>query len=641
MSRRYASVIALSALVLAAMSVADVYGEHIAFAQAPADDGWDDEGDDDWGDDEEAEPKPSEPAPAKPDEKKDEKKDDDGWDEEGDSQPQPAQPTEPAPAQPDEGGDDDWGDDEAEPKPSEPAPAQPDEGGDDGWGDDEAAEPTPSEPTPAEPDETGGDDWGDDEPTSPAPKPSGDSGGDDWGDEQDAAPAEAKPTDAGGDDWGDEGAEGGETPAEAVPAPAPPPPPPEPEFPPMPTPPPGLNAGAKLAFTAGALIDRGEFSAAEAKASLASVTPGGEVEGQIQLARLRLRQGRMREAVQAARAAVGAGEQNASARLILLRLMATQGDSVDAEVTSIERLTQRFPDDLGLAIALGESQLIAKQNAAAMKTARAVLKRAETSVTAMKILARAYYATGNDSTAQSILERAVGIEEDAEACHLMSQVFLKRKNVVQARIWLDRAIAANPFYIEALNNLGVAFIQMRDFNAALGVLPTVTKIAPGFGPAWLNLGIAQRGVKRFVDAEKSWKEVLKVDPRMSDAWFNLGVLYLENEMPGLAKEARMNQAIDAFNRYRHGARMRGEVDKSIDTYIAEAKRLIDQEKKAKEKALKKPSSGDDDWGDDSGGGGDDDWGDDSGGGGDDDWGDDSGGGGDDDWGDDSGGDDDW
>jgi hypothetical protein len=84
--------------------------------------------------------------------------------------------------------------------------------------------------------------------------------------------------------------------------------------------------------------------------------------------------------------------------------------------------------------------------------------------------------------------------------------------------------------------------------------------------------------------------------------------------------------------------MSGQADKSIDTYIKEAKRLIAQEKKAKEDALKKPEpSGDDEWGDDdSGGGGDDDWGDDDGGGS---GSDDSGG--DDDWGDDGGGDDDW
>ena len=519
-----------------------------------------------------------------------------------------------------------------------------DDEGDDGWGDEDAQpeeQPKPEKPKP-KPDEGGADDgWGDEEqPPAEQPKPDEAGGGDDdWGDEEQPPAEQPKPDEAGGDgdDWGDEEAAGQ---AETTPEPAPPEPEPEPEpeLPPMPTPPEGLTGGAKMAFTAGALIDRGEFTAAEAKASLAAVTAGGEVEGQIQMARLRLRQGRLREALQAARQAVSQGPESAPARLFLIRLMSAQGESVREQVTAIERLTQKFPDDLGMAVALGESQLATKQNAAAMRTARSVLKRAETSVTAMKLLARAYYGNGNDATAESILERAVGIEEDAEACHLMSQIFLKRNNVVQARVWLDRAIAADPLYVEALNNLGVAYIKMRDFPAALRILPLVTRLAPGFGAAWLNLGIAQRGVKRFVDAEKSWKEVLKVEPRMSDAWFNLGVLYLENEMPGLQKEPRLNQSIDAFNRYRHGARMRGDVDKSIDTYIAEAKRLIDQEKKAKEKALKKPTKGDDDdWGDDDGGGGDDDdWGDDEGGG-------DAGGdaGGDDDWGDDDGGDDDW
>ncbi|MGB0590023.1 MAG: tetratricopeptide repeat protein [Myxococcota bacterium] len=585
MTRHLPSSIFMSLFMLSGVAAFTLVTAPAASAQAPDDDGWDDEEGDDWGDEGEAKPakpEPEKPAPPKPEEEGEE---DDGWGDDDGAEPAPA---EPAPA---------------EPAPAEPAPAD-DSADEDGWGDEEPAEAKPPQPASTD------DDWGEEEPDAPT-----DSG---------AAPAEPAPAAA----------------PEPEPEPEPTPePPPEPEFPPMPSPPADLTPGAKLAFTAGALIDRGEFTAAEAKASLATVTPGGEVEGLIQMARLRLRQGRLREAIQSARSAVGQSEQSAPARLILLRLLASQGESVDDQVTAIERLTQRFPDDLGLAIVLAEAQLIAKQNAAAMKTARAILKRAETSVTAMKLLARAYYAAGNDATTESILERAVGIEEDAEACHLMSQVYLKRENVVQARIWLDRAIAVNPFYIEALNNLGVTFIQMRDFPAALTVLPRLTRMAPGFGAAWLNLGIAQRGAKRFTDAEQSWKEVLKVEPRMSDAWFNLGVLYLENDIPGLTKEVRLNQSIDAFNRYRHGARMRGQADKSIDTYIKEAKRLIAQEKKAKEDALKKPDSGgDDDWGDD----GDDSGGGDSGGG-DDDWGDDDGGdsGGDDDWGDDSGGDDDW
>lgn len=469
---------------------------------------------------------------------------------------------------------------------------------DDGWGNEQPApaeEPAPTQPTPA--DEPADDGWGTPAPAA-APKPSP-------GDEAPAAAPEPSP--------------GDEAPAsdpEPTPEPAAAPPPPKPQ--PLPTPPPGLAPGAKLAFTAGALIDRGQFSAAEAKASLATITPGGAAPGQMQLARLRLRQGRVREALQAARDALNRDEVYSPARLLLIRLMLAQGERVEPQISIVERLTQRFPDDLGLAVALGETQLAAKRHAAAMRTARSVLKRAETSVTAMKLLARAYFAVGNDSTTESILNTAVGLEEDAEACHLMAQVFLKRNNLVQARIWIDRSLKANPSYVEALNNLGVVFIKMRDFPAALEILPRVTQLAPGFGAAWLNLGIAQRGGKRFTAAETSWKEVLRVAPRMSEAWFNLGILYLENDMPGLALDVRLSQAVDAFNRYRHGARVQGTLDRSVDAHIAEAVRLIDQEKKRKQKALKKPQAKEDDWGDNGGDEGGDE-GDDEGGGGDDDW----------------------
>ena len=55
-------------------------------------------------------------------------------------------------------------------------------------------------------------------------------------------------------------------------------------------------------------------------------------------------------------------------------------------------MEQPLNDEHFMRLALAEAQLVSRRPTEAMNTARGVLKRAETSVTAMKLLARAYLA---------------------------------------------------------------------------------------------------------------------------------------------------------------------------------------------------------------------------------------------------------
>ena len=265
----------------------------------------------------------------------------------------------------------------------------------------------------------------------------------------------------------------------------------------------------------------------------------------------------------------------------------------------LTNLSKQHPDDLGYQLALAEAQLGARRNQEAMKSARGVLKRAETSVAAMKLLARAYMATGNEATAGSILDRVLELGPDAEAFNLMAQVALSQGQTVKARTWLDKAVGEDPNYIEALNNLGYVYLEVRNFEAARATLDKVTRLAPGFATAWLNLGSAHRGEGRFDQAELAWKRTLQVDPDYSDAWYNLGVLYLENPLPGRDKEALLVESVTALNKYKQGAhKMPGGQDARVDKYLGEAKILIEQEKQRKLEELKQPEDEDDGMGDD-------------------------------------------
>ncbi len=390
-------------------------------------------------------------------------------------------------------------------------------------------------------------------------------------------------------------APGGEAPPPA-PAPAPAAPPPAPST--STSPPPGMSPGQATAWDAGRLARQGQLAAAEAKASLAITMPDGKAAGQTQLALIRLRQGRAAEAESAAKLAADAEPTYAPGQLVLVRILALRGKAVQ-RISALERLTAQNPDKLGLRIALAEAQLSDRRTSDAMATARSVLKKAETSVTSMKILARAYLAAGNDATAESILERAVELRNDAEAYNLLGRISLERKALVKARGRLEKAVQADPNYVEALNNLGVAYCGVRSFAAGLDVLNKALMRAPAFAAAWLNIGIAHRGLGAFDKAEKSWLKAIELDPGLADAQFNLGVLYLENPLPGREREAQLKLSVDAFNAYKK-ASSAADRDPKVDKFIGEAQLLAAQEKQRKEDELKQPDPEDeeDEFGDD-------------------------------------------
>ncbi|MEC9073268.1 MAG: tetratricopeptide repeat protein, partial [Myxococcota bacterium] len=414
--------------------------------------------------------------------------------------------------------DDDWGDEdeeeEAAPAPAPaPTPAPEEEGDEDG--DEEAAEevapapaeestPTPSEDADEEGDEsTGGESQGEEPGDAPAEEATpgaedaeeGSSDEDDFDDEDDD---EDEDDDDDDDDEEEEAEE---------------------EEPPPPPPPPGLSEGQVYVWEAKALVDRGEFAGAEAKASLATTTPDGATGGLVQLARIRLRQGQMAEALDAVQRALDKEPASIPARMLLLRLGAA-GVDIGDPVDPIQRQLQQNKKDLGLAIALAEAQLVDRRPTEAMRTARGVLKRAETSVTAMKLLARSYLAMDNGPTADSILEKALELEKDPEVLFLRGHIALQRGDLSLAVKWFDAAINENPHYVEALNNASVLYLKVENYKAAHKTMKKVVRYAPAFASAWLNLGTAQRGVGKFEDAEKSWMKALELDPDKAVARFN-------------------------------------------------------------------------------------------------------------------------
>ena len=350
-------------------------------------------------------------------------------------------------------------------------------------------------------------------------------------------------------------------------------------------PPPGLTRAEKLAWDAGLLIDEGQLAAAEVKATLALKVDQDSPAGRVQLARVFTRQGKWEAAERQAVEALEVDGQHMQAHYLAYRATMALGRS-DEAISRIEQAVRAKPELLGLKLVYGEALLDAKRHAKAMRVAREVLKKAETSVGAMKVLARAYIAMGKPTAAKAILERAIELNKDPESHNLVAEIFLAQERIISAKNFLEEAVRRAPGYVEALNNLGVVYIKVRDFSAAQELLQRATSFAPAFWQAHLNLGSAQRGTKNFIQAETSWKHVLSLRRSTAAAWYNLGILYLENPMPGRDREKQLAAAIVAFNTYKKTRGPAAKPDPTTDKYIGEARLLLVQERQRKQEELK-------------------------------------------------------
>ncbi len=341
---------------------------------------------------------------------------------------------------------------------------------------------------------------------------------------------------------------------------------------------------AEMAAEAQEMVDRGDLGGAESKLKLALEIDRASCPANVVSGTLKLIRNDLPGAAQAANICLGADKKNPAALILLVRVQTAQG-TIDTALPKYAEVANTHRQDVGAQLAYGEALQAAKKYDDAIAAATRVLKLQETSVPAMKLLARAYIGLDRRVTAESILFRALELDRDPEALPLLAGIRTADANVIEARIFLEEAVQKLPGYVEALNSLGATYIAVRNFDSAIETLQRALAMAPSFADAWINLGGAQRGAGYFDQAEVAWKKALALDSRMADAWFNLGILYLENPNAKRDRLQQLNDAVSGFNAYKRiGGR-----DPAVDKYLEEAATLIKQETENRQNQLKTPT----------------------------------------------------
>jgi Tfp pilus assembly protein PilF len=108
-----------------------------------------------------------------------------------------------------------------------------------------------------------------------------------------------------------------------------------------------------------------------------------------------------------------------------------------------------------------------------------------------------------------------------------------------ARAAYERVLALAPGDVDALNNLGVLFTSLRQFDRAETVLRRAVSIAPSYSGAWANLGTVLRERGRSDDAIAAFQHALSLDARHAGARVGLAQQYI---VIGALAQARQHLA---------------------------------------------------------------------------------------------------
>jgi tetratricopeptide (TPR) repeat protein len=100
---------------------------------------------------------------------------------------------------------------------------------------------------------------------------------------------------------------------------------------------------------------------------------------------------------------------------------------------------------------------------------------------------------------------------------------------VQTSYWRDsqtlfrHAVAVTHDNATALRNLGIAYVEDRDYGRGIAALRESLRIVPGDAWAWMNLGIALSMAGDQAGADRAFQDALRLRPDDADVLYNVGM----------------------------------------------------------------------------------------------------------------------
>ena len=163
-------------------------------------------------------------------------------------------------------------------------------------------------------------------------------------------------------------------------------------------------------------------------------------------------------------------------------------------------------------------------------------------------MAIVYYETDRLELGELVCQSALKINKEAAPIrNLLGLVYLKQNEVRKAFSEFERAVKAEPGYMDARMNLSALVLNYKDYGAAVTQFEEALKLDPDNLDLRLSYAVALRGVENYDGARTELQGILAKQPGHLEASYNLCILlheYLEAYSDALTQCADFQARID-------------------------------------------------------------------------------------------------
>jgi len=206
------------------------------------------------------------------------------------------------------------------------------------------------------------------------------------------------------------------------------------------------------------------------------------------------------------------------------------------------------------------------KHAQAIREARKILEHNERSVSAMAVMAEAYFRRGDYELCRAVLDAINEQKKDHPLyLYLSGRIYLREKNYSLALSFFEKAVRKNPKLLDAWTVIGVRHLQGGSYQKALKAL-LKAKALPGGNTYSINLNIGScyralahreknpqqlvTALNYYNEAEKLYRQSAGHSGAYLKALYNKAILYLDaKKFPGLTTVARLEKGIALLKQY--------------------------------------------------------------------------------------------
>jgi len=102
-----------------------------------------------------------------------------------------------------------------------------------------------------------------------------------------------------------------------------------------------------------------------------------------------------------------------------------------------------------------------------------------------------------------------------------------KNNLKEAQNLYNQVLKINPNYLSALNNLGVLFKELGEFQKAKSCYEKAIEINPNHADSYNNLGIIYGKLREKQKAKGCYEKAIEINPNYTNAHYNLGIISRE------------------------------------------------------------------------------------------------------------------